>query len=70
MDIWKKLRPLATRLGVTDEAFKKWRQRGVPHKHFFELLRVAKKEGVTLKEAELRAVASGELSTTNLRRAG
>lgn len=70
MDTWDTLRPLSARIGVTAEAFKKWRQRGVPPRHFFPLLEAARSEGVALSEEDLKAVASGELSATNLRRAG
>jgi hypothetical protein len=69
MEIWETLRPLSARIGVTAEAFKKWRQRGVPHRHVFPLLEAARAEDVELSERDLLAVTSGELSTTNRGRA-
>lgn len=65
MDTWETLRPLSARIGVTAEAFKKWRQRGVPPRHFFPLLEAARNEGVDLTEADLLSVSSGELSQTS-----
>jgi hypothetical protein len=65
MDTWETLKSLSTSIGVTSEAFKKWRRRGVPPRHFFDLLEEARRTGADLSEADLRSVSSSELSQTS-----
>ena len=46
---------LARDTGASTEAIKKWRQRGyVPAKHALEMLRIAKRRNLTLKDADFR----------------
>jgi nicotinic acid mononucleotide adenylyltransferase len=48
---------LAAELGVSDEARKKWRQRGaVPHKWRLAILELATKRGVRISKSDLAAL--------------
>lgn len=51
---------LAAELGVSDEARKKWRQRGaVPHKWRLPILDLAAKRRVPILQSDLEALSAG-----------
>ena len=59
MDLWDRIDPLAAELGVSVEARRKWRERGiVPSRLHLKMLRLAPERGVQLSEDELLSTTS------------
>ena len=58
IDLWPSGAVLASDVGSTADAVKKWRKRGIPPKHFASVVKAARKRRYGVSLSDLHGVAA------------